>query len=119
MNNHLFIAPIAQHDMPEDTFLLVRPRSHQNFKIRNVDGLYCLGQQQPFRIIPDPSSQKWKQYENERTKVYIYRNFPIQTNITLENFKNEMKDFPPQVVENVFKAITEKPDRSGLITHTQ
>jgi len=111
INNHVFRAPMAKHDIGEDIFLLSRSGADEDWKVRELDGLYAVGQQQAHRPVPDPCSQAWKQFVQERAKVHIYRSFDFNKEPQLETFQKQMSDFPPKVIESVFNAITEKVER--------
>merc|ERR1712079_284715 len=102
---------MGKHELGENLFLLTRSSPDEDFTVRELDGLYAVGQQQPHRPTPDPCSQSWKQYIQERAKVQIYRSFEFNKDPQLEEFQEQMSDFPKKMVENVFNAITEKLER--------
>ncbi|ESP02189.1 hypothetical protein LOTGIDRAFT_212720 [Lottia gigantea] len=73
LENNMFRAPIYQHVKPSTDFLVIRNR--QNFHIREVDGLYCVGQECPLYEVPGPNSKRANNFVRDFLQVFIYRLF--------------------------------------------
>ncbi|XP_055958756.1 transcription initiation factor TFIID subunit 1 isoform X2 [Patella vulgata] len=73
LENNMFRAPIYEHNFPSTDFLVIRNR--QNFYIREVDGLYCVGQECPLYEVPGPNSKRANNFVRDFLQVFIYRLF--------------------------------------------
>ena len=71
MENNMFRAPIYEHDIPNTDFLIIRTRNE--FSVREVNGLYSVGQECPLYEVPGPNSKKANNYTRDFLQVFIYR----------------------------------------------
>ncbi|KAJ8298033.1 hypothetical protein KUTeg_024564 [Tegillarca granosa] len=71
--NNMFRVPIFEHKNPESDFLIIRNR--QNLHIREVDIIYCVGQECPMYEVPGPNSKRANNFIRDFLQVFIYRLF--------------------------------------------
>ncbi|CAH1777107.1 unnamed protein product [Owenia fusiformis] len=71
--NNLFRAPIYEHKMPHTDFLVVRTRN--SYYIREVDGIFAIGQECPLHEVPGPNSKRANNFIRDFLQVFIYRLF--------------------------------------------
>ena len=71
--NNLFRAPIYEHKVPTTDFIVTRTRNE--FSIREVDAMFCTGQECPLSEVPGPNSKKANNFTRDFLQVYIYRLF--------------------------------------------
>ncbi|KAJ8966592.1 hypothetical protein NQ314_003444 [Rhamnusium bicolor] len=73
IENNMYRAPIYEHQIPESDFLIIRTR--QQYYIREMDALYCAGQQCPLYEVPGPNSKRANNFVRDFLQVFIYRLF--------------------------------------------
>ncbi|PVD34224.1 hypothetical protein C0Q70_05490 [Pomacea canaliculata] len=73
IENNLFRAPIYEHDMPRTDFLIIRTRQH--YYIREVNTIYCVGQECPLYEVPGPNSKRAISFVRDFQQAFIYRLF--------------------------------------------
>ncbi|XP_023310146.1 transcription initiation factor TFIID subunit 1 isoform X2 [Anoplophora glabripennis] len=73
IENNMYRAPIYEHTIPESDFLIIRTR--QQYYIREMDSLYCAGQQCPLYEVPGPNSKRANNFVRDFLQVFIYRLF--------------------------------------------
>ncbi|XP_064607804.1 transcription initiation factor TFIID subunit 1-like isoform X1 [Liolophura sinensis] len=71
--NHMFRAPIFEHDLPSTDFLIIRTRQH--FFIREVNNIFTVGQLCPLYEVPGPNSKRANNFIRDFLQVFIYRLF--------------------------------------------
>ncbi|XP_067949949.1 transcription initiation factor TFIID subunit 1-like [Watersipora subatra] len=87
--NNMFRAPIYQHLMPETDFLVIRTR--QNYYIRKVTDIFCVGQLCPLSEVPGPNSKRANVFIRDFLQAFIYRLFwasnDVPRRIKMEDIK--------------------------------
>ncbi|XP_053398607.1 transcription initiation factor TFIID subunit 1-like isoform X2 [Mercenaria mercenaria] len=73
LENNMFRAPIYEHKMAPTDFLIIRTRNH--FYIRDVETIFCVGQQNPLYEVPGPNSKRANNFIRDFLQVFIYRLF--------------------------------------------
>ncbi|KAL4230237.1 Transcription initiation factor TFIID subunit 1 [Mactra antiquata] len=73
IENNMYRAPIYEHHMPNTDFLIIRNRN--NFFIRDIETIYCVGQQSPLYEVPGPNSKRANNFIRDFLQVFIYRLF--------------------------------------------
>lgn len=73
LENNLFRAPIYEHKVPDTDFLIIRNRHH--FFIREIETIYCVGQECPLYEVPGPNSKRANNFIRDFLQVFIYRLF--------------------------------------------
>ncbi|XP_022915910.2 transcription initiation factor TFIID subunit 1 [Onthophagus taurus] len=73
VENNMYRAPIYEHKIPETDFLIIRTR--QQYYIREIDALYCAGQECPLYEVPGPNSKRANNFIRDFLQVFIYRLF--------------------------------------------
>eukprot|EP01122_Echinamoeba_exundans_P016917 TRINITY_DN872_c0_g3_i1.p1 TRINITY_DN872_c0_g3~~TRINITY_DN872_c0_g3_i1.p1 ORF type:complete len:1601 (+),score=441.51 TRINITY_DN872_c0_g3_i1:185-4987(+) len=76
LENDLFKAPIFRHEPAETDFLLVRYGDKSpKWVIREVTGLYTVGQEQPLVEVPAPNSRQAQGFITKRLQQFIFHLF--------------------------------------------
>ncbi|KAK7495279.1 hypothetical protein BaRGS_00013461, partial [Batillaria attramentaria] len=73
LENNMFRSPIYEHNLPKSDFLIIRTRQH--YYIREVNTIYCVGQQCPLYEVPGPNSKRANNFVRDFLQVFIYRLF--------------------------------------------
>ncbi|XP_052278992.1 transcription initiation factor TFIID subunit 1-like isoform X2 [Dreissena polymorpha] len=73
VENNMFRAPIYRHTLPPSDFLIIRNRNH--LYIREVETIFCVGQQCPLYEVPGPNSKRANNFIRDFLQVFIYRLF--------------------------------------------
>ena len=74
LNNALFIAPIAQHTPPANTFLLIRATGGgSSWSVRPLPHCYIVGQQEPKLLIPPPGSAAAQELLRKQIEAWVWR----------------------------------------------
>ncbi|XP_067663597.1 transcription initiation factor TFIID subunit 1-like isoform X1 [Haliotis asinina] len=113
--NNMFRTPIYQHKTPDTDFLIIRTR--QNYHIREVDTIYCVGQEGPLYEVPGPNSKRANNFVRDFLQVFIYRLFwksrDEPRRIKMEDIK---KAFPSHSESSIRKRLKLCADfkRTGL-----
>ena len=71
LTNNLFIAPMARHAPPANTFLLIR--SEGSWSIRPLPSCYLVGQQEPKQSVPYPNRRHALDLLQKQIEVFIYK----------------------------------------------
>jgi hypothetical protein len=76
LENDLFKAPLFRHEPAETDFLLVRYGDKSpKWVIREVTGLYTVGQEQPLVEVPAPNSRQAQGFITKRLQQFIFHLF--------------------------------------------
>ncbi|QQP50590.1 Transcription initiation factor TFIID subunit, partial [Caligus rogercresseyi] len=73
LENNMFRSPIFEHSPPLTDFIIIRTRTE--FSIREVDGLFVVGQECPLYEVPGPNSKRANNFARDFLQVFIYRLF--------------------------------------------
>ncbi|XP_012257174.2 transcription initiation factor TFIID subunit 1 [Athalia rosae] len=73
IENNMYRAPIYEHSIQETDFLIIRTR--QQYFVREVDALFCAGQECPLYEVPGPNSKRANNFVRDFLQVFIYRLF--------------------------------------------
>lgn len=73
LENNMFRAPIYEHQVPSSDFLIIRSRLH--FYIREVETIFCVGQECPMIEVPGPNSKRANNFSRDFLQVFVYRLF--------------------------------------------
>ncbi|XP_013414213.1 transcription initiation factor TFIID subunit 1 [Lingula anatina] len=71
--NNMFRAPIYEHRMKENDFLIIRTRQH--YFAREVYTIFSVGQECPLIEVPGPNSKRANNFIRDFLQVFIYRLF--------------------------------------------
>ncbi|XP_059084202.1 transcription initiation factor TFIID subunit 1-like [Tigriopus californicus] len=71
--NNLYRTPIYEHKMPTTDFVVIRTRNE--YSIREIDTIFCAGQECPLYEVPGPNSKKANNFARDFLQVFIYRLF--------------------------------------------
>ncbi|UJR26734.1 hypothetical protein I4U23_008049 [Adineta vaga] len=97
--NHMFRAPIFNHELSPTDFLILRTK--QNYHIRNVKNIFTIGQQCPLQEVPGPNSKRANIFARDFLQAYIFRLF----------WKS--RDKPPRIkMEDVRRAFPQNAENS-------
>ncbi|XP_040573195.1 transcription initiation factor TFIID subunit 1 [Lepeophtheirus salmonis] len=73
LENNMFRSPVFEHTPPFSDFVIIRTRTE--FSIREVDGLFVVGQECPLYEVPGPNSKRANNFARDFLQVFIYRLF--------------------------------------------
>ncbi|XP_060584432.1 transcription initiation factor TFIID subunit 1-like isoform X2 [Ruditapes philippinarum] len=73
LENNMFRAPIYEHKVAATDFLIIRTRNQ--FYIRDLETIFCVGQQSPLYEVPGPNSKRANNFIRDFLQVFIYRLF--------------------------------------------
>ncbi|KAG7166143.1 transcription initiation factor TFIID subunit 1-like, partial [Homarus americanus] len=73
LENNMFRAPLYEHKHILSDFLVIRTRNGYN--IRELDGVFTVGQQCPLYEVPGPNSKRANNFIRDFLQVFIYRLF--------------------------------------------
>ncbi|EDW81773.2 uncharacterized protein Dwil_GK12244 [Drosophila willistoni] len=73
LENNMYRAPIYQHKMSHNDFLIIRTRS--GYWIRAVNAIFTVGQECPLYEVPGPNSKRANNFTRDFLQVFIYRLF--------------------------------------------
>jgi len=73
LENNLCRAPIYEHQVPENDFVVIRTRNE--FSIREADALFVAGQQCPLVEVYKPQSKQGTKCSRDFLQLFIYRLF--------------------------------------------
>ncbi|XP_017847616.1 transcription initiation factor TFIID subunit 1 isoform X2 [Drosophila busckii] len=73
LENNMYRAPIYPHKMGHTDFLIIRTRN--NYWIRQVNGIFTVGQECPLYEVPGPNSKRANNFTRDFLQVFIYRLF--------------------------------------------
>ncbi|XP_068208830.1 transcription initiation factor TFIID subunit 1 [Palaemon carinicauda] len=73
LENNLYRASMYEHRMPPTDFLIIRTRN--TYSIRELDGLFTVGQECPLYEVPGPNSKRANNFVRDFLQVFIYRLF--------------------------------------------
>ncbi|XP_047488468.1 transcription initiation factor TFIID subunit 1-like isoform X2 [Penaeus chinensis] len=73
IENNMYRAPMYEHKIPYTDFLVLRTRN--GYSIREVDGLFTVGQECPLYETPGPNSKRANNFIRDFLQVFIYRLF--------------------------------------------
>ena len=104
MENNMFRAPIYEQDVPTTDFLVIRTRNE--FSVREVNGLYTVGQECPLYEVPGPNSKKANNFTRDFLQVFIYRLF--------WSSQNNPRRIKMDVIKKAFEAHSESSIRKRL-----
>eukprot|EP00095_Tigriopus_kingsejongensis_P010565 maker-scaffold2286_size17589-snap-gene-0.4 protein:Tk10565 transcript:maker-scaffold2286_size17589-snap-gene-0.4-mRNA-1 annotation:"transcription initiation factor tfiid subunit 1 isoform x2" len=71
--NNLYRTPVYEHKMPTTDFVVIRTRNE--YSIREVDTIFCAGQECPLYEVPGPNSKKANNFARDFLQVFIFRLF--------------------------------------------
>ncbi|XP_033742474.1 transcription initiation factor TFIID subunit 1-like [Pecten maximus] len=71
--NNMFRAAVFEHKVPETDFVIIRKRD--NYYIREVATIYCVGQEATLTEVPGPNSKRANNFIRDFLQVFIYRLF--------------------------------------------
>ena len=73
LENSMYRAPIYNHEMKSNDFLIIRCRDA--YYIRKVPMIFTVGQQYPLIEVPSPNSKKASHFQRDFLAVFVYRLF--------------------------------------------
>ncbi|XP_069947042.1 transcription initiation factor TFIID subunit 1 isoform X2 [Cherax quadricarinatus] len=73
LENNMFRAPLYEHKRITTDFLIIRTRNA--FNIRELDGVFTVGQECPLYEVPGPNSKRANNFIRDFLQVFIYRLF--------------------------------------------
>ncbi|XP_054163867.1 transcription initiation factor TFIID subunit 1-like [Oppia nitens] len=73
LETNMFRSPIFEHTFPETDFLVIR--TFDKYFIRDISGLFVVGQQLPLIEVPRPKSKQYYDFIRQFAKMFIYRYF--------------------------------------------
>ncbi|KAK7072813.1 Transcription initiation factor TFIID subunit 1 [Halocaridina rubra] len=73
LENNLYRAPVYEHKVPCTDFLVIRTRN--TYCIRELDGIFTVGQECPLYEVPGPNSKRSNNFVRDFLQVFIYRLF--------------------------------------------
>ena len=73
LENNMHRAPIFQHKVSSNDFLVIRTRNE--YSIREINSFYTIGQECPLYEVPGPNSKKANNFTRDFLQVFIYRLF--------------------------------------------
>lgn len=73
LENNMFRAPLYEHKVIPTDFLIIRTRN--NYWIRELDGVFTVGQECPLYEVPGPNSKRANNFIRDFLQVFIYRLF--------------------------------------------
>ncbi|CAG2166654.1 unnamed protein product [Oppiella nova] len=106
LETNMFRSPIFRHSCPETDFLIIR--TDDNYYIRELNGVYVVGQQLPLIEVPRPKSKHYYDFVKQFAKMFIYRFFDGRKSV--QNLETELiKAFPKlsrHFVTRIIRAFT-------------
>ena len=100
----MYRAPIYQHKVAQTDFLVIRTRNE--FSVREVDGVFTVGQECPLYEVPGPNSKKANNFTRDFLQVFIYRLF--------WSSKDNPRRIKMDVIKRAFPAHSESSIRKRL-----
>ena len=104
LENNMYRAPIYEHKIPSSDFLVIRTRNE--YSIREVDGVFTVGQECPLYEVPGPNSKKANNFTRDFLQVFIYRLF--------WSSKDNPRRIKMDVIKRAFPAHSESSIRKRL-----
>ena len=102
--SNMYRAPVYQHKVAQTDFLIIRTRNE--FSVREVDGVFTVGQECPLYEVPGPNSKKANNFTRDFLQVFIYRLF--------WSSKDNPRRIKMDVIKRAFPAHSESSIRKRL-----
>lgn len=71
LETNMFRSPVYEHRPASTDFLVIRTRN--DLCIREIDGMFTVGQECPLYEVPGPNSKKANNFTRDFLQVFIYR----------------------------------------------
>lgn len=122
LENKMYNAPVFYHNSNRTDFfcsLVLSKSNEQRIVIREMDGIYNVGQIEPKLEVVNPQSRYFQNLDKQRAKAYIIRFLQENKTIKFADIVDYFPQFREQILKNSLKESEIDIDRNGECKFTE